>query len=216
LITIDFKANINASASTSETTSSSTEVGASASVGGSFWGITANFSANYSSKKDSKATADSKYSVEYTMDVHVQASQSDMPAGLAKVLQILQDGITMSSTPPGGQLDFVMASNKLTPTTLSIPATVIATDANSAPLSGYVLSATSAQGSQVSVDLGTTPVSIGTDGTAQITVKLTVPTGSTLSVGAQIITITATPPTPASGTPPPAVTGTLTVNVSAT
>ncbi len=40
--------------------------------------------ASYSSKKDSSATRDSKYSVEYTMDVAVHAGQDSMPAGMAK------------------------------------------------------------------------------------------------------------------------------------
>lgn len=45
--------------------------------------------ASYSSKKDSKATSDSKYSVEYTMDVAVKAGQDSMPAGLSKILELL-------------------------------------------------------------------------------------------------------------------------------
>lgn len=201
LITIDFKANINASASTSETTSSSSELGGSASVGGSFWGITANFSANYSSKKDSKATAESKYSVEYTMDVHVQASQSDMPAGLAKVLQILQDGITMNSTPPGGQLDFVIPNNTIdsSSSTMTAGVTVIATDATGKPLDGWTLTASLPQGSQLSID--TAGKSIGQDGTCALTVTLTKPAApATVTKGSQSLTITATPPSTGTGT----------------
>ena len=49
----------------------------------------ANLKANYSSKKDSKATAESKYSVESTIDVAVKAGQESMPAGMAKVLELL-------------------------------------------------------------------------------------------------------------------------------
>lgn len=52
------------------------------------------FSASFSSKKDSTATQSSEYSVEYTMDVAVKASQAGMPQGLATILNILQDGIS--------------------------------------------------------------------------------------------------------------------------
>ncbi|TYQ16322.1 UNVERIFIED_CONTAM: uncharacterized protein DUF2589 [Acetivibrio alkalicellulosi] len=103
-VAIDFKANISASASTFNETSSSEELEAGGSIGGRVgWGpYSASFNAhaNYSSKKDSKATADSKYSVEYTMDVNVKGGQADMPAGLASILNILQSSLT--EAPVGG------------------------------------------------------------------------------------------------------------------
>ncbi|MBQ2198366.1 MAG: hypothetical protein II406_06425, partial [Bacteroidales bacterium] len=40
-----------------------------------------------------KATQESKYSVEYTMDVHVHAGQDGMPAGMAKVQEILNSSV---------------------------------------------------------------------------------------------------------------------------
>jgi hypothetical protein len=105
-ITIDFKANISASSSTVNEETTSTEYGGeasgSASVGWGPFKVRLNFKANYSSKKDSKATQESKYSVEYTMDIHVQAGQADMPAGLATVLNMLQSAIT--EAPPTGSL----------------------------------------------------------------------------------------------------------------
>jgi len=95
---IKFTANISAASSSVEETSSSseTQMGGEAEARlkiGPF-GVKAKFKANYSSKKDSKASQESKYSVEYTMDVAVHAGQSDMPAGLATVLNILQSSIT--------------------------------------------------------------------------------------------------------------------------
>ena len=59
--------------------------------------------ASYSSKKDSSATKDSKYSVEYTMDVAVHAGQDSMPAGMAKVLEMLNNSISVVS--PTGSLE---------------------------------------------------------------------------------------------------------------
>ncbi len=104
-VDIRFKASINAAASTfqedtSSTTDSSTKT-LDASVGWGPWKAKGDFNASYSSKKDSKATQESKYSVEYTMDIHVHAGQEDMPAGLSKVLGILEQSITpitMTST----------------------------------------------------------------------------------------------------------------------
>lgn len=100
-VDIEFKANINASSSTyqEDTASSATSGSGSAEVkvGWGLFSAKANFQASYSSKKDSKATQKSKYSVEYTMDVHVHAGQDSMPAGLAKVLNILEGSITSTA-----------------------------------------------------------------------------------------------------------------------
>ena len=106
-IDISFKANISASSSSSKTDSSSesTEAGVSgsASIGIGPFKASAGFNANYSSKKDSKATQDSQYSVEYTMDVAVKAGQDSMPAGLAKVLELLGNSLDVSD--PNGTLE---------------------------------------------------------------------------------------------------------------
>lgn len=96
-IDINFKANISASSSSYQEDTSSTSAGGELTVGGKVgWGpfsVNLDMKANYSSKKDSKATQDSKYSVEYTMDIAVKAGQESMPAGLAKVLEILNNSL---------------------------------------------------------------------------------------------------------------------------
>lgn len=96
-INIAFKANISAASSTSDSQSSSLKqdykVGVQGGVNFGFVKASASFSANISSKKDSAATRDSKYSVEYTMDVNVSAGQDDMPAGMAKVLELLNESV---------------------------------------------------------------------------------------------------------------------------
>jgi hypothetical protein len=97
-IDVQFKARIAASAQQSSEdhteTEEKAEVKASAAWGGRRFGASIEMSASYSAKKDSKASQDSKYSVEYTMDVQVHASQSGLPQGMAQILNILQDGIT--------------------------------------------------------------------------------------------------------------------------
>lgn len=106
-IDINFKANISASSSSvsEQTSSESVDAGAdvSAKIGWGPFSVQANMRANYSSKKDSKATQSSQYSVEYTMDVAVKAGQDSMPAGLAKVLELL--GSSMDVCDPKGTLE---------------------------------------------------------------------------------------------------------------
>ncbi|MBQ4831109.1 DUF2589 domain-containing protein [Alteromonas sp. MMG017] len=96
--TIDFIANISAGSSSTEETSSDTELGvdasAEASLGIGPFSIKVKAEANYSSKQHSKAAQESKYSVEYTMNVNVKGGQSGMPTGLQTVLNILQGSAT--------------------------------------------------------------------------------------------------------------------------
>jgi hypothetical protein len=105
-ISIGFMANISAASSSvsenAETTGMGAELGVQGKGGWGPFSLSTDFKANYSSKKDSKATQESKYSVEYTMNVHLTASQSNMPPGLATLLNVLQGSITGSS--PGGDL----------------------------------------------------------------------------------------------------------------
>ena len=96
-ITVAYKVSITAEDThTDATTSSFARAGEG---GGSFgWGLwKAEFKASVSSKKDSTATNTSKYSVEQTMDVNVHAVQDDMPAGMAKVLEILTNAIQLTT-----------------------------------------------------------------------------------------------------------------------
>jgi len=106
-IDINFKANISASSSNSTTQHDTTEKGGTlkASAEGKIgpFKIKAEINANYSSKKDSTATQESKYSVEYTLDVAVKAGQDSMPAGLAKVLELLGNSLDVSD--PKGTLE---------------------------------------------------------------------------------------------------------------
>lgn len=98
---INFKASISASTSMAtgqaESASQGGEVGVSSGAKLGMFQADAKINANYSSKKDSKATAESKYCVEYTMDVAVKAGQDSMPAGLAKVLEILANSLNISA-----------------------------------------------------------------------------------------------------------------------
>lgn len=63
---------------------------------------TSKMKTSVSSKKDSKSTQNSTFSVEATMDVRVQAGQESMPAGMAKVLELL--GSALDVVPENGEL----------------------------------------------------------------------------------------------------------------
>lgn len=105
-IDIAFKASISAASSTSTSTKESLafDFGMKSKVSANALIAKASVEMNVgvSSKKDSTATRDSKYSVEYTMDVAVKAGQDDMPAGMAKVLEMLNESI--DTVDKGGEL----------------------------------------------------------------------------------------------------------------
>lgn len=90
---INFKASISQSTETSNSSSSVLEAGASVEAGASYLFAKAKMSASVSSKKDTSSTKDSRYAVEYTMDINVHAVQDDVPGGMAKVLNLLTESI---------------------------------------------------------------------------------------------------------------------------
>lgn len=96
-MTIQFKANISAESSSKDTTTDGSGTDVKGNVTGHYgWGparVEASFSAGYSAKKDSTSVRDSKYSVEYTMDIYIHAVNDDMPKGMATVLQLLNQSI---------------------------------------------------------------------------------------------------------------------------
>lgn len=100
-VTIDFMANISAASSSVQEDSSNTDLNvdatAEASIGVGPFSLKIKASANYSSKQASKSSQESKYSVEYTMNVGVKAGQADMPPGLGTILNILQSSATSNN-----------------------------------------------------------------------------------------------------------------------
>jgi hypothetical protein len=89
---IHFKASLSQSMETKDSVSSS--IGASVTAGvSSSWFVKANVSSTISAKKDSTSSRDSRYAVEYTMDINVHAVQDDVPGGLGKVLNLLNESI---------------------------------------------------------------------------------------------------------------------------
>ncbi len=127
-INIDFTANLSASSSSVTEKTKENNIGAELDAGfQAGWGpysAKADLKANYSSKKSSRASQESKYSVEYTMNVNVSAGQASMPAGLATVLNILQEGI--EQTAPQGLITLTPEMAQVQPNS-DIPTTLQAT-----------------------------------------------------------------------------------------
>jgi hypothetical protein len=90
---IHFKASLSQSMETKDSETTSTEGKAEVKAGANWLTAKAEMSASISSKKDSSSTRDSRYSVEYTMDINVHAVQDDIPAGLAKMLNLLTESM---------------------------------------------------------------------------------------------------------------------------
>lgn len=92
-VDISFKANVTAM----ETKYDKTQEGASLSAYTSSrprYGVYS----SYSTKKDSYSSQNSSYNVEATIDIAVHARQDSMPAGLGKVLEILNTCISEQPT----------------------------------------------------------------------------------------------------------------------
>jgi hypothetical protein len=198
-VDIQFKARIAASAQQASEDSSSTEakvaVQANARWGTRGFGASVSVDASYSAKKDSKASQESKYSVEYTMDVHVHASQAGLPQGMAQILNILQDGI--SNKPEGGQIQVFGLPGTVgvsANVTLDEKFTVIALDEAGDPQAGTLDIAIAPTGVFTATPTSTTTnpatVSLAKDANIDltalpqdvtITIKFT-PTGSTTPV----------------------------------
>ncbi|MFP5270675.1 DUF2589 domain-containing protein [Coleofasciculus sp.] len=102
-MTIGFTAKINAKSEATKTDTNKLDANAQASTNINYWAVKANFSAGVSSKRESKAAQTSSYSVEYTMDVNVHATNTDMPKGLQTVLGILSESIIDKTQQKGTQ-----------------------------------------------------------------------------------------------------------------
>jgi hypothetical protein len=88
-LTIDFNAKLNSV----ETQAASSEFSGSASISAKFWKVKFNASASY--KKTSSSTSTTERT--YTLGVHVRAVNDELPAGLARVLDMLEDNISATN-----------------------------------------------------------------------------------------------------------------------
>jgi hypothetical protein len=88
-VTIDFNAKINSVVES--TTASSSELNASLAVKGGWGPVSAELKCSYSTKKSTSAT--DKTERTYSLAIHVRAVQDELPAGLEKLLGVLENSI---------------------------------------------------------------------------------------------------------------------------
>lgn len=86
-VTIDFNAKLNSV----ETQNISSEFQGSASLSAKFWKIKLNASASYKKTTSSTSTTEKTY----TLGVHVRAVNDELPAGLSRILDMLEDSIAV-------------------------------------------------------------------------------------------------------------------------
>ena len=88
-VTIDFNAKINSISES--TTTNSTDLSASLAVKGGWGPVSAELKCSYSNKKSTSATEKTERT--YSMNIHVRAVQDELPAGLEKLLNVLENNI---------------------------------------------------------------------------------------------------------------------------
>jgi hypothetical protein len=88
-VTIDFNAKINSV--TESTTASSSDFSTSLGVKGGWGPVSAELKCSYSTKKSTSATEKTERT--YSLVIHVRAVQDEYPAGLEKLLGILEGSI---------------------------------------------------------------------------------------------------------------------------
>ncbi|WP_294276617.1 DUF2589 domain-containing protein [uncultured Chryseobacterium sp.] len=84
-MTIDFNAKLNSV----ETQNVYSEFGGNASLSAKFWKVKFNASASYKRTSSSTSTTEKTY----TLGVHVKAVNDELPAGLSRILDMLEDSI---------------------------------------------------------------------------------------------------------------------------
>ncbi|ASE63440.1 DUF2589 domain-containing protein [Chryseobacterium indologenes] len=90
-MTIDFNAKLNSV----ETQNVSSEFQGSASLSAKFWKVKFNASASYKKTTSSTSTTEKTY----TLGVHVKAVNDELPAGLARIMDMLEDAIVATAAP---------------------------------------------------------------------------------------------------------------------
>lgn len=98
-VTIDFNAKIQSVEES--TTASSSELAATLGVKAGWGPVSAELKCSYSNKKSTSATAKTERT--YSLIIHVRAVQDELPAGMEKLLGILENNIKdveVTTTPP--------------------------------------------------------------------------------------------------------------------
>lgn len=115
-VTIDFNAKIQSVEES--TTASSSELAATLGVKAGWGPVSAELKCSYSNKKSTSAT--SKTERTYSLIIHVRAVQDELPAGLERLLGILENNIKETRTSPPPLVDPSSSPDTMTTATGAI------------------------------------------------------------------------------------------------
>ncbi len=94
---IEFNVKINSVANTSSSENSNTDIKSDTTVGYKGWGINASTTLNASFSNQKASSSSEEVKKDYSLNIKVHAVQDDMPAGMAKILDILEENISMKA-----------------------------------------------------------------------------------------------------------------------
>ena len=112
-MTIDFNFKVSEQTSAKKVATTSSGSSANFSASARYWGVKASFSGSYTSKKSQVNTSDRRYKEEATVDVHVRAVQDEMPAGLTRILSILESSIRDERPEPAVEPPAIADADKI-------------------------------------------------------------------------------------------------------
>ncbi len=90
---IELNVKINSISQTSSSTESDSKFGSNSSAGFKKWGINASTSINASVSNQKKTSSSEEVKKEFSLNIKVHAIQDEMPAGLSRILDILEESI---------------------------------------------------------------------------------------------------------------------------
>lgn len=96
---IEFNVKINSISNTTSEESSDKTVGGSGSIGYHGFGVSANVSFNASMSSQKKSSSTDEVKKEFSLNIKVHAVQDEMPAGISRILDILEESIVPKTKP---------------------------------------------------------------------------------------------------------------------
>lgn len=94
---IEFNVKINSVSNTSSSDNSNTSVKSDSQFGYKGWGFNASTTLNASFSNQKASSSSEEVKKDYSLNIKVHAVQDDMPAGMAKILDILEENISMKA-----------------------------------------------------------------------------------------------------------------------
>lgn len=97
---IEFNVKINSVSTTKSSDTSNTSVTSNTTAGyKSWWGLKADTTLNASFSNQKSSSSSENVKKDYSLNIKVHAVQDDIPAGMSRILDILEDNISMKAIP---------------------------------------------------------------------------------------------------------------------